>query len=137
MKDADYTFGTRDDPPDGQDNRLYYRLTARARISLELEASCPKPQGLPIASNRELACGVRDLSASGLRLLSHEKLVVGALLSASVLLDSQTEPFALIVEVIWCRSHGTDYLVGLRIIESEQTAYVEWTEAVAKVMEAP
>ncbi|WP_417514863.1 PilZ domain-containing protein [Marinobacter sp.] len=136
MKDTDYTFGTRDDPPDGQDNRLYYRLTARARILVELEACCPEPRGVPVASGRELACIVRDLSASGIRLLSREKLAAGALLSASVYLDSQAPPFTLTVEVVWCRPHGSDYLVGLRIIESEQTEYVEWTEAVAKVMEA-
>ena len=68
MKDTDYTFGTSDDPFGGQDNRLHYRLTARARVSLELEASYPEPRGMPCAYGRELVCGVRDLSADGLRL---------------------------------------------------------------------
>ncbi len=136
MKDTDYTFGTRDEPPGGQDNRLHYRLTARARVSLELEASYPERRGVPAASGRELVCGVRDLSANGLRLLSGEQLSAGALLPASVSLGNQAEFFRLTVEVIWCRPDGPDYLVGLRIIDSDQTAYVEWTEAVATAMEA-
>lgn len=135
MKDTDYTFGTWDDLPGGQDNRMQYRLTARASVSLELEANCPEPRGMSGASGRELVCDVRDLSACGLRLLSGEPLSAGALLPASVSLSNQAEAFSLTVEVIWCRPDGSDYLVGLRIIESDQTAYVEWTEAVATAME--
>ncbi|WP_417544177.1 PilZ domain-containing protein [Marinobacter sp.] len=136
MIDTDYTFGTSDDPFGGQDNRLDYRLTARARVSLELEASYPEPRGMPCAYGRELACGVRDLSAGGLRLTSEEQLAAGALLPAAVSLGNETEPFRLTVEVIWCRPDGTGYLVGVRIIECIQTEYVEWTEAVASAMEA-
>ncbi len=36
------------------------------------------------------------------------------------------------VEVVWCRaSTESGFLVGLRIIESDETAYLEWVEAVA------
>lgn len=135
MKDTDYTFGTSDDLYGGQDNRLHYRLTARARVSLELEASDPEPRGVPDSSGRELVCGVRDLSTGGLRLISEERLAAGALFPATVSLGNETEPFRLTIEVIWCRPNGADYLVGVRIVECLQTAYVEWTEAVASAME--
>jgi hypothetical protein len=134
MKDTDYTFGTRDDLPGGEDNRMQYRLTARASVSLELEARYPELPGTPETSGRQLVCGIRDLSASGFRLLSGEQLEAGALLPASVSMDNQSEPFALMVEVIWCRPDGADYLVGLKIIESDQTAYVEWIDAVATAL---
>ena len=137
MIDTDYTFGTSDDPFGGQDNRLHYRLTARARVSLELEASYPEPRGMPCAYGRELVCGVRDISASGFCLLSAEPLMSGALFPASVSLGSHAESFALTVEVVWCRSVGENYLAGARIIESDQTAHVEWTDAVASAMEMP
>jgi hypothetical protein len=132
MADNDYSFGTRDDPPVDQDNRADYRLTARARAVLELES------GLPEAATfqaRELVCGIRDISASGLCLFSAEPLSLGALLPASVFLGNHAEPFGLMVEVVWCRPSESSFLVGARIIESDETAYVEWVEAVASAMD--
>lgn len=137
MKDTDYTFGTQDEPSGGQDSRMQYRLTARARIILELEAGYAASEGLPGTARRELVCGIRDISASGLCLLSGESLSAGALFPASVSLGSHSDPFVLTVEVIWCRPNEQDYQVGVRIIESDQTAYVEWIDAVANAMEAP
>lgn len=136
MKDTDYTFGTREEPSHGLDNRMQYRLTARATITLELEAAHPEADGVPGAPGRELVCGIRDISASGLCLVSGETLPVGALFAASVLLGSHDKPFVLTVEVVWCRKERQGYLVGVRIIESDQTAYVEWTDAVASAMNA-
>ncbi len=136
MKDTDYTFGTQLDPSGGLDNRMQYRLTARAQIRLELEAGCPAADGVPGTSRRELICGIRDISASGLCLLSKELLPAGALFAASVSLGNHEAPFVLTVEVIWCSKNAQGYLVGVKIIESDQTAYVEWIDAVASAMEA-
>ncbi|MBK1886025.1 MULTISPECIES: PilZ domain-containing protein [Marinobacter] len=136
MKDTDYTFGTEEDPAGGQDNRKQYRLTARAQITLELEAGYPASEGIPGSSRREMACAVRDISVSGLCLLSEECLSAGALYPVSVSLGDHEEPFVLTVEVVWSRPEKAGYLVGMRIVESAQTAYVEWTEAVASAMEA-
>lgn len=137
MKDTDYTFGTQEDLPTGLNNRMQYRLTARAKIVLELEAGYPASAVASGARGRELVCGIRDISASGLCLVSDEPLPVDGLFAAVVLLGAEAEPFALTVEVIWCRPQESNYLVGVRIIESDQTAYVEWIEAVADAMEAP
>ncbi|WP_418140062.1 PilZ domain-containing protein [Marinobacter sp. MA] len=132
MADNDYTFGTRNDPPFEKDNRADYRLTARARAVLELESGIPEEE-TPEA--RELVCGIRDISASGLCLSSGEPLSLGALLPASVSLGNHNEPFTLMVEVVWCRPNESGFLVGVRIIESDETAYVEWVEAVASAMD--
>jgi len=137
MKETDYTFGTRDEPAGGQDNRMQYRLAARALVTLELEARYPESEGVAATSGRELVCGIRDISACGFCLHSTEPLLSGALFPASVSLGSHAESFVLTVEVVWCRSVGADYLAGVRIIESDQTAYVEWTDAVASAMELP
>lgn len=131
MADNDYSFGTRNEPAAGQDNRADYRLTARARAILELESDMPEEATF---EPRELVCGIRDISASGLCLSSEEPLSLGALLPASVFLGNHSESFDLIVEVVWCRPHEANFLVGVRIIESDETAYVEWVEAVASAM---
>lgn len=137
MKDTDYTFGTQEGHSGGLDNRMQYRLTARAQIALELEAGYPAVDGVPGTPSRELVCGIRDISASGLCLLSKELLPAGALFAACVLLGNHETPFVLTVEVVWCSKDVQGYLVGVRIIESDQTAYVEWIDAVASAMEAP
>lgn len=136
MEDSDYTFGTQDEPADGQDSRMQYRLAARARITLELEAECPASEGVPGSSGRALICGIRDISACGLCLVSPEHLAIGALFPASVTLGYQAGPFVLTVEVVWCSQYENGCLAGVRIIESDHTAYVEWTDAVASALEA-
>lgn len=131
MADNDYSFGTRNAPPVDQDKRADYRLTARARAILELESGLPEEAA---SEARELVCGIRDISASGLCLYSGEPLSLGALLPVKVFLGNHAEPFGLMVEVVWCRPHESGFLVGVRIIGSDQTAYVEWLEAVASAM---
>lgn len=137
MKDTDYTFGTQDDSAGGQDKRLQYRLVARAQVTLELEACYPESTDAPTTSVRERVCRIRDISTNGFCLLSEEPLSPGALYPAGVSLGNHPEPFTLMVEVVWCRPDGADYLTGVKIIESDQTAYVEWTDAVASAMEMP
>lgn len=137
MKDTDYTFGTVDEPTAGPDNRMQYRLTARARVTLELEASFPGGEHVPSTPRREMICEIRDISTNGLCLISSEPLSSGALYPATVALGAQAEPFVLTLEVVWCSADGREYLVGGRIVESDQTAYVEWIEAVANAMAVP
>lgn len=137
MHDTDYTFGTPDDPASGQDKRRQYRLTARAQAMLELEAGYPASEGVVASPLRKIVCGVRDISASGLCLLTEKDLSVGALHPMSVKLVNYAEPFVLMVEVSWCRPAEDGYRVGVKIIQSDQTAYVEWADAVASAIEPP
>lgn len=132
MIDTDYSFGSSDGGARGQDNRSDYRLTARARAILELESEVPGPADG--RSGRALICRIRDISARGLCLFSSEPLSIGALLTASVSLGNQSEEFKLTVEVVWCRPNDSAFLVGVQIIESDGTPYVEWVEAVASAM---
>lgn len=133
MNDIDYNFGDYDDSPEFGDNRSEYRLTASAKVTLELESSAPDDVGDSV--ERTLVSRTSDLSARGIRLITAEPLTRGAILPAWVTLEEVSEPFRLIVEVVWCRpADDNGWLVGLQILESDDTAYLEWVEAVARAM---
>lgn len=133
MSDIDYHFGDYDDSPESGDNRSEYRLTASASVTLELES--PLPDDEREQSGRILESRTSDVSARGIRLTTTEPLPMGALLPAWVSLDDVSEPFQLMVEVVWCRPNTErSWLVGLQILESDETSCLEWVEAVAKAM---
>lgn len=133
MSDIDYSFGDYDDAPKSGDNRSEYRLTASAKVTMELESSVPDEVGG--SDERTIVSRTSDLSARGIRLATSEPLTTGAIFPASVSLEEVSEPFRLMVEVIWCRlADGGNWLVGLQILESDDTGYLEWVEAVARAM---
>jgi hypothetical protein len=133
MSDIDYTFGNDDDQSAPADNRSEYRLTGSAQVTLELE-SC-EPESSDESAGRSLVSKTRDLSAQGFSLMTREPLLEQALLSAWVKLDGESAAFQLTVDVVWCRpASAGQWLVGLRILESDDTAYLEWVDAVARAM---
>ncbi|MDK9557774.1 PilZ domain-containing protein [Marinobacter sp. M216] len=133
MSNTDYGFGTSESASEGPDNRADYRLTATARATLELESEVP---GKALKNRgRDLVCRIRDISARGMCLFSPEPLSLGALLPATVVLGDHPTPFVLMVEVVWCRPNRSEFLVGVQIMESDGTGYVEWLDAVASAME--
>lgn len=136
MTDTDYEFGTPEQTTQGPENRTDYRLTATARATLELESTEPGLEADSDGQGRELVCRIRDISVRGMSLFSREPLSLGALLPAAVSLGNHPEPFSLMVEVVWCRPNESEFLVGAKILESDDTAFVEWVEAVASAMAA-
>lgn len=132
MSDIDYDFGN-DDGQLPSDNRSEYRLTGSAQVTLELESS--EPETADASASRSLVSKTRDLSAQGFCLLTREPLTENALLSAWIRLDGESDVFQLMVDVVWCRPASSgQWLVGLRILESDDTSYLEWVEAVARAM---
>jgi len=129
MADEDYSFGSGEGAPDGQDMREDYRLTARAQARIELESREPDAG---VSDATILVCEIRDISARGMSLLSRLALNVESMLTAEVSLDSSQAPFRLMVEVVWCREDGRGYLVGIRVLESDETDYLAWMDAVAE-----
>lgn len=69
-------------------------------------------------------------------LFSKEPVSLGALLPAWVGLGETDQEFSLMLEVVWCRPYESEFLVGAQILQSDETAYVEWVEAVAIAMAA-
>jgi len=134
MEEADYSFGSGDITPSGPENRADYRLTAKAVAVLELESGTPGIAGDEGMPGRKLECRIRDLSVSGLSLLSSEALTPGALIPAQVTLTATAEVLNLMLEIVWCRREPAGFLTGARILESDDTACVEWVEAVAGIL---
>lgn len=132
MSDIDYTFGN-DDSSGSGDNRSEYRLAGSAQVRLELEST--EPDSGDDSRARILVARTRDLSAQGFSVTSREPLMRTALLRAWIRLDDEPDRFQLTVEVVWCRPASPgEWLVGLRIQESDDTSYLEWVEAVARAM---
>ncbi|MEC9385477.1 MAG: PilZ domain-containing protein [Pseudomonadota bacterium] len=130
-----YGFGVEDEWPSGKDLREDYRLTARARAWILLESAEPEsePSTLDGVSDR-LECQVRDISARGISLLCEASLSIGSSLVAEVSLGEHAEHFRLSVEVMWCREAEWGYLIGVRVLESDETDYLDWIEAVARAL---
>ena len=132
--DDDYQFGTPKVLPRGRDKREDYRLTARARARIHWESPEPGAAEAELAAKATLECQIRDISARGLSLASAEPLSVNSLLMADVSLGHQTNQFQLMVEVMWCRKAEAGYLIGIRVLESDETDYLDWMEAVATAL---
>ncbi|WP_372965143.1 PilZ domain-containing protein [Marinobacter sp.] len=132
MEDKDYSFGADQVAPDGQDMREDYRLTARAIAKIQIESLEPHEGDDGSASFNTVSCEIRDISVRGMSLVSQQALNVDSILSAHVRLDSLSEPFHLMIEVIWCREDGRGYLMGVRVLDSDETDYLAWLDAVAQ-----
>lgn len=121
-------FETESDQPD---QRSEYRLTGRATVALELEAADPDSG----RSERMVTFQTKDLSLHGIRLETSEPVQVGALLPATVCLDTSNETFQLVTEVIWCQAQGdARWAVGLKVVESDETSLLDWLEALATAL---
>ncbi|MEX0603876.1 MAG: PilZ domain-containing protein [Marinobacter sp.] len=114
------------------DQRSEFRLTGRATVSLQLEA----PDLDEDDPGKTIVCHTQDLSSSGVRVKSLEPVPVGALLPLSVRFEGDQIAYQLTGEVVWIESRDDGYywIVGVKILKSDDTSFVEWVEAVAKVM---
>ncbi len=131
MMDKDYRFGQESSVPDETDKRGDYRLSARATARLQVESAEPAEFGGELVEGSVRTCEVRDLSASGMSLVTTETLRVGSLLTAEIHLSGRAESLRLMVEVVWSKEEGSRYLSGLRVFDSDETDYLSWLEAVA------
>ena len=135
MNDQNYTFGTGPELPRGHDDRADYRLTARAIARIQVEASEPLESETPeLLSPRVLECRIRDISVGGFSLLSREAFTAHSILTARVDLANGNAPCLLTIEVMWCRPAERGYLVGVRVLESDETDYPQWMRAVADAL---
>ena len=135
MTDQNYTFGTGPELPRGHDDRVDYRLTARAIARIQVEASEPVGMETPeLLPPRILECRIRDISVGGFSLLSREAFAAQSILTARVDLANGNPPCLLAIETMWCRPAERGYLVGARVLESDETDYPQWMRAVADAL---
>ncbi|MFV8571032.1 PilZ domain-containing protein [Marinobacter sp. SBS5] len=131
--DKYYSFGREASLPDGADKREDYRLSARATARLRVESAEPIEFGDESLEASVRTCEVRDLSASGMSLVTMEPLHAGSLLAAEIHLSAQKKSFRLMVEVVWSKKEeGSRHLNGVRVFDSDETDYLNWLEAVAE-----
>lgn len=113
------------------DQRSEFRLTGRATVALQLEAP-NLDEGDP---GKTIVCYTQDLSSSGVRVQTGEAVPVGALLPLSVTLEGEQTVYELTGEVVWVEPRESGYwIVGVQILESDDTSFVEWVDAVATAM---
>lgn len=135
MTDQNYTFGTGPELPRGHDDRTDYRLTARAVAGVQVEASEPLgavTSGMP--GQRVVECRIRDISIGGFSLIAREALSEGSILTSSVDLGNGKPAYRLTIEAMWCRPADQGYLIGVRVLESDETDYLEWMDAIADAL---
>ncbi|WP_165495749.1 PilZ domain-containing protein [Marinobacter halodurans] len=128
----DYEFGSQ--PETDNEQRREFRLTGRVMVSFELESAEPNASDKP----RFLRCYTSDLSASGIRVVATEALPDGAILPATVELvqAGQETLYPLMVEVVWCRPDDEGaWQVGLQVLESDDTAVLEWLETMIRALD--
>ncbi|WP_323750877.1 PilZ domain-containing protein [Marinobacter sp.] len=135
--DEDYSFGREASVPDGADKREDYRLSARATARLNVESAEPIEFGDEPLEAFVRTCEVRDISASGMSLVTIEPLRAGSLLAAEINLSAQKKLLRLTVEVMWSKEEGSRYLNGVRVFDSDETDYLSWLEAVAEAFSGP
>ena len=75
-----------------------------------------------------------DLSANGFQAAIDEPLPLHSLLRVGLEVAETGEQFRLVGEVMWVSesSESDKYLVGFKLIESEQTQILEWKEHVCQ-----
>lgn len=113
-----------------RDQRGEYRITGRVTADLLVEAEDPEGSDPP----RWLRCRTKDISASGLRVVTDEAITEGALLPVTVSIDA-TESFSLMAEIRWCWQGGDGFWrVGLSLVDSDDSALPDWKEAVARLL---
>lgn len=135
MTDQNYTFGTGPELPRGHDDRADYRLTARAVAGVQVETSEPLEPVIPgVADQRVVECRIRDISTGGFSLISREAFTEGSILTSRVDLGNGKASYRLTIEAMWCRPVNQGYLIGVRVLESDETDYLEWMDAVADAL---
>ncbi len=130
MSAYDYSLGVSDQDTE-DDQRSEFRLTGRAKVALQLEAPNPDDDD----PGKSIVCYTQDLSSSGVRVQTLEPVTAGALLPLTVTFEGEQIVYPLTGEVVWTEPRESGHwIVGIQIVESDDTAFVEWVDAVAKAM---
>ena len=116
------------------ERREEFRLNVACSLFIEVMSPVPGDT----SPSRVVQCETLDLSANGAQVALPDKLTPGALLP--LIIEVGDKRFDLMCDVMWCRegtlslAQGAEtlYLAGIRFVESDDLAYVEWKESVAE-----
>lgn len=115
------------------ERREEIRLSTLCRVYLHV----PDERDLEADHSDEIEeCETIDFSSNGVQVRLSRALVQGAILPVLVYVNE--ERFSLISEVMWCRKDqaGAGYLVGLHLLDSDDSSSIEWKEAMIRWLEA-
>ncbi|MDN3640670.1 PilZ domain-containing protein [Simiduia curdlanivorans] len=112
------------------DKRQEYRMDEAFTVFIEL------PSAEPGSDSEIVVTTSLDISANGLRVISHQPLLEGSILSTCIQQrkgDGAAKKFFLVCEIKWCRPYGAkgEYLLGLSLFEAEGSSIADWKEFVA------
>ncbi len=114
------------------ERRQEERINDESLVFVETEAAQPgslSPAKLALA--RTL-----DISAKGMQIATREALDPNRILR--VFVDSGEEyPLTLVGEVKWSRQEGAEYLTGIELYPSRETAQKQWAQKIRKKLGLP
>ncbi len=116
--------------PTSSEQRQEYRLNSRETVFIELaSASHDGQQPEEILVSKSV-----DISANGLQVLVNQPLEMNRILQVAVSLEDLESPINLITEVMWIIADETNnqWMVGLSLLDSDDTKLAEWKTAIAR-----
>ncbi len=110
---------------ENNEQRSEFRLTDEAMVFIETYAS---PAGEDLPCNNIVISKTVDLSANGLQVIMDKPLPLHSLLQLCVEISGLDRRFHLAGEVVWLAetSEPRRYLIGFKLLESEQTNIADW-----------
>jgi len=113
------------------DQRSEYRLQEAVTVFVETFSS-PAGEDRPV--NNIVVSKTIDLSANGVQVVMDKPVPIGSLLQLCVEISDSDERFHLAGEVMWLTEtdESTSYLVGFKVLESDQTHVREWKEYICQ-----
>ncbi|BFM12552.1 hypothetical protein R50072_27050 [Simiduia litorea] len=117
------------------DKRQEYRIDEACTVFIEL------PSAEPDQSSEIVVTTSLDISANGLRVISHQPLLEGSILSTCIQqhhASGAVKKFFLVCEIKWCRPYdgNGEYLLGLSLFEAEGSNIADWKEFVASSLDS-
>lgn len=102
------------------------------RVEVRLNTICKVylPMGDDVTGEPSMiCCEAIDFSTNGVQVKSEIAVPQSAILP--VVIDVNNQSFSLVCEVMWCRQKSPEspYLIGLHLLDSDDSSVVEWKEA--------
>lgn len=111
------------------EQRGEYRIDSGEVVYIELEAA---EDG---SASKILISRCVDISANGFQVVADEPLVVESIHQVCIQLDRPRCRLHMVAEVMWSRLYkgeDSEYSIGLRLYESQDTDIIQWKEVIAQ-----
>lgn len=112
------------------EQRQEYRLDSKETVFIELASASPdgtQPAEILVSTSV-------DISANGLQVVVNQPLELNRILQVAVQLEDSDSPINLVTEVKWIIEDQVNqrWMVGLAMLESDDTRLAEWKNTIAQ-----